>query len=1117
MAAATGTAQSKIVGTEFSTSWEAGDPPGSRPDAVEDSAGVTLSATDPTPGMGTDTADGPSSGYTAKRHVGFSGVRSLAYAGRHRSAGRAYSINELFAVRLEVTATTQLSYKIIPADPSDGTELPAPGSFVAVDLAFSDGSYLHQLGATDQHGFGLTAADQGGARVLLANQWNSVRSDIGRVAAGKTITRILLSYDRTGDERSFAGWVDDLVITATPEPAVRARLSEWVDTRRGTNSNGAFSRGGTIPAVAVPHGFNFWTPVTNAGSRKWLYEYQQHNDALNRPTLQALSLSHIAYPWGVDHGTFQIMPSTDAGVPNPDHAERALPFRHEDEIAHAHYYSVTCANGLRAEVAPTDHAAIFRFTFPGDDANLIFDNLERYSGSLRLDAEGGRLSGHTGQGEGRMFLVATFDRPVVRGGSLQGERGGMGYFRFATTESRAVIMKIATSRISLDQAEHNLELELGADDTFDSVRERAQTEWDATLGVITDVQGATPEQLTTLYSCLYRMSLYQNSRFENAGTADRPVYQHVSAGPTDEGDSTATHTGAEVLPGILYRSTGFWDTYRTTWPALALLYPAKTARLLDGIVTSYRESGRLGIGMVGTSSDVALADAYLRGATDFDIEGAYESAIKNATVVSDDKRLGRPGLASSIFLGYTALSAMGARQGGTPDEGAAEALENFLNDFGIARLARALHERTGTQRYLDEHHYFLNRSLGYGYLFDPATGFFQGRTADGRRRLGPDEFDPKTWGYDYTETNGWGMAFAVPHDGQGLANLLGGRDALRAKLDEFFTTPERMQDYGSYGGIIHEQREAANVQLGQWGLSNQPAFHIPHMYNFTGRPDQAQAKIREGLARLFVGGDIGQGYAGDEDTGSMSAWFVLNALGLYPLRVGTPTFVIGSPLFRSATVNLTGGNKIVIEASDNSPQNVYVQGLRINGEPYDRTEVAQSVLTDGANLRFDLGPEPSGWATGPAAEPESITVGDQPPAPMRDLTRLDNGDATGPDGAPADALFDDTSDTELILAGDRPTVTWRFTDGAARTAHSYTLTSARSGGDPSAWELQASPDGAAWVTIDRRDGESFPWRRQTRVFSITEPGAFAHYRLAVTAAVGDAPAALAELELLGPG
>src|SRR5690606_12465115 len=167
----------------------------------------------------------------------------------------------------------------------------------------------------------LTAAGQGEAKVLLANHWNSVRAEIGRLAAGRTITAIMIDYDRDGAAGPFAGWIDDLAISDTSEPISRPRLSDWVDTRRGTNSNGSFSRGGVIPAVALPHGFNFWTPVTDAGSRKWLYHYQQQNNADNLPTLQALSLSHIAYPWGIDHGTFQIMPSTDAGVPNPDHVE----------------------------------------------------------------------------------------------------------------------------------------------------------------------------------------------------------------------------------------------------------------------------------------------------------------------------------------------------------------------------------------------------------------------------------------------------------------------------------------------------------------------------------------------------------------------------------------------------------------------------------------------------------------------------------------------------------------------------------------------------------------------------------------------------------------------------
>jgi predicted alpha-1,2-mannosidase len=749
---------------------------------------------------------------------------------------------------------------------------------------------------------------------------------------------------------------------------------------------------------------------------------------------------------------------------------------------------------------------------------LIFDNIDGHARGLRLDLDRGRLSavsgGNTETGRGRMFITASFDQPVRAGGSLQGERGGMGYLAFDTSGSRTVTMKIATSRISLAQAEHNLALEIG-DQDFDAVRDQAQAVWDETLGVISDVEGATPEQLTTLYSSLYRMSLYQNSMFENVGTAEQPDYQHAVLAPS--ADRSAGHLDhgfdavAATRPGTMRSSTVFWDTYRTTWPALSLFYPTKTGQLLDGIVTSYRESGWLGRGMVGSSSDVTLADAYLRGVRGFDVQGAYESAIKNATVASQDRRLGRPGLTRSIFLGYNALSEPISGS----DEGTAEALENYLNDFGIAQLSKALHDQTGEQRYLDQHRYFSSRALGYIHLFDPATGFFQGRTADGRWRHTPETYDPKVWGYDYTETNGWGMAFAVPHDGRGLANLYGGPAGLADKLDQFFSTSERMDDFGSYGGIIHEQREAANVQLGQWGQSNQPAFHIPHLYNCAGQPYKAQAILREALARLFVGGDIGQGYPGDEDTGSMSAWYVLNALGLYPLRVGTPAFVIGSPLFRSATINLETGNKVTIKAPNNGPDNVFVQGLRVNGAPYDRTEIAQSILTDGATLEFDLGPEPSDWGTDPASAPESLTADDRPPNPMGDLTLPGMGVAIGPDGQTADALFDNTSDTELIFGSAEAEVTWQFGD-RGRTAQLYTLTSADTpGGDPTTWELLGSADGQHWVSLDRRTDERFVWRRQTRVFSIPEPGDYQHYRLAVSATDATQPLALAEIELLG--
>ncbi|HEY6738541.1 MAG TPA: glycoside hydrolase domain-containing protein, partial [Actinopolymorphaceae bacterium] len=279
-----------------------------------------------------------------------------------------------------------------------------------------------------------------------------------------------------------------------------------------------------------------------------------------------------------------------------------------------------------------------------------------------------------------------------------------------------------------------------------------------------------------------------------------------------------------------------------------------------------------------------------------------------------------------------------------------------------------------------------------------------------------------------------------------------------------------------------------------------------------GKPAKTQAKVREALSRLFLGSEIGQGYPGDEDTGELSAWYVFSALGFYPLQLGTEYYAIGSPLFTSATINLENGRQIVVEAPDNSPENVYVQGLRVNGKPYDKTYISHHLLTDGAVLTFDMGPEPSRWGTGKKSLPPSVTTGEEPPNPLQDLTGPTRGSATGGEGD-ADRLFDDTSQSKVTFTGADPTVTWRFAGGHQRTARYYTLTSADEAGDPTGWTLEGSRDGERWRTLDRRSGQEFRWRNQTRVFEIDRPGPYAYYRLRFEG--GGSTVSLAEIELLG--
>lgn len=1031
---------------------------------------------------------GPSGSPTAKAGAGFTGKRALRYAGRHTADGRAYSYNKVFDVDVKVGRNTQLSYRVFPSM-ADG-DLDYDATNVSVDLAFTDGTYLSELHATDQHGFPLTPRGQGAAKILYVNQWNNVVSRIGSVAAGRTVDRILVAYDSPKGPAKFRGWLDDVAIRSVAPARPKAHLSDYALTTRGTHSSGAFSRGNNIPATAVPHGFNFWTPVTNASSLSWLYDYARGNNADNLPTIQAFSASHEPSPWMGDRQTFQVMPSAASGTPDTGREARELAFRHENETARPYYYGVRFDNGLKAEMAPTDHAAMLRFTYPGDDASVLFDNVTDQAG-LTLDEGSGTVTGYSdvksglSTGATRLFVYGEFDKPVTGSGAV----GVKGFLRFDAGDDRRVTLRLATSLISVAQARDNLRQEIPEGRSFEAVKRGAQRQWDRILGRV-EVEGATPDQLTTLYSGLYRLYLYPNSGFEKVDGR----YRYASPFSKMSGPDTPTHTGARIVDGKVYVNNGFWDTYRTTWPAYSLLTPSKAGELVDGFVQHYKDGGGGWTSrwsspgyadlMTGTSSDVAFADAYVKG-VNFDAKAAYEAAVKNATVVPPSPGVGRKGMATSPFLGYTSTET---------HEGLSWALEGYLNDYGIARMGRKLYEETGEERYREESAYFLNRARDYVNLFDAKAGFFQGKDAAGEWRVESDAYDPRVWGHDYTETNGWGYAFTAPQDSRGLANLYGGREGLADKLDAYLATPETASPefVGSYGGVIHEMTEARDVRMGMYGHSNQVAHHALYMYDAAGQPWKTQRHVREVLSRLYTGSEIGQGYHGDEDNGEQSAWYLFSALGFYPLVMGSGEYAIGSPLFTKATVHLENGRKLVVKAPDNSARNVYVQGLKVDGRAWHSTSLPHALIAKGGVLEFDMGPRPSAWGTGDDAAPVSITRDDEVPVPRADVLTGDG------------ALFDDTSATEAAVTA----VGLPVAEGVE--AVQYTLTSpADRTRAPDGWRLQGSADGTTWRTLDERSGESFAWDRQTRAFTVTSPGRYAQYRLVL-----DGAHTLAEVELL---
>jgi predicted alpha-1,2-mannosidase len=1054
--------------TYFHTSFEEGD---LRPQA---SGGLALQVS---------VGDGPI-GPTVTDRTGFTGVAALQYQ------GVASGISEvlLFSLDDQVEAGAQLSYLIYPELDAD---LGYWATYAAVDLVFADGSRLSELGATDQYGSHCSAAGQGEAKILYADQWNKVEIDMAAVV-GRKITEIVLTVGPPADAAggAFQGWVDDLTIARAPA-IDRSDLVGLVDTRRGTNASGGFSRGNNLPITAVPNGFTFVTPMTDASTNRWEYAYAHANNGTNRPTLQGIGFSHQASPWMGDRDQLVLMPVHGAS-PLGDPEARSASFAHDQEIARPDYYRVDLDNGMTAEVAPSDHGAIFRFSFPDaalgrhlvvdsvdDNADFAFDGT-----ALSGWVENGPATGRT-----RMYIHAEFDAPPQSFDETVGGRHPARALSFAADE---VIARVATSFISLEQARHNLDLELRAD--FDQVRTAAYDAWHERLRVVTVDEDATLPQLRTLYGNLYRLNLYPNAHHENVASKERPELRYASPVSTGPDGETVIRSGA------MYVNHGFWDTYRTAWPAYALLYPSLCASLVDGFVEQYREGGWVARWsspgyadcMTGTSSDVAFADAFLKGVPLPDPLGTYDAALKNATVASPNTNVGRKGIDRGIFLGYTSTDT---------DESVSWALEGFINDFGIARMASALAEDPATpdarrQTLREEAGYFSARAQNYGILFDPAVDFFQGRQDTGAFAKTPDDFDPCEWGGDFTETDGWNFAFHVPHDGAGLARLYGGRDALTAKLDAFFATPERADKKGTYGTYIHEMLEARAVRMGQFGVSNQPAHHIPFIYGYSGAPARTAEIVRESLRRLFVGETIGQGYPGDEDNGEMSAWWLFAAFGFYPLALGSNAYAIGSPLFGHLTVDLGEGRTLTVEARNNSADSIYVQTVTVNERPHAGVALAHEDVAAGGSIVFEMGPEPSLWGTGPEHALPSLTELGTGSRPLQDLTAA----CDLPD------LADDDSRTATLLA-DGQVISLGILEGS--TIGWYSLTSAAEGPAPARWTLEGTRDGSNWVTIDQREGEKFRWARQTRPFQLATPADYSDYRLTVGAG------ALAEVELLG--
>lgn len=714
----------------------------------------------------------------------------------------------------------------------------------------------------------------------------------------------------------------------------------YVSTMVGTQSKHSLSTGNTYPIIARPWGMNFWTPQTGKMGDGWQYVYTEDK-------IRGFKQTHQPSPWINDYGQFAIMPVTNKLVFNQD--DRASWFSHKAETAHPYYYKVYLAeHDVVTEIAPTSRASVFRFTFPETDQSYVVVDAFDNGSSIKIHPERNMITGYNTKNTGgvpanfKNYFVMVFDKPFeyqaavesneIREGTTQwtGDHAGA-VIGFKTTRGEVVHARVASSFVSPEQALLNLkEVE---DKSFDQVKQEGKAEWNDILGRI-EITDTNIDNIRTFYSCLYRSVLFPRTLSEINAKGEVIHYSPFNG---------------KVVAGEMFTDTGFWDTFRALFPFLNLVYPSMNAKMQEGLVNTYHESGFLPEWaspghrdcMVGNNSASVVADAYLKGLTDHDIEALWQAVVSGAN--SRHPQIGSTGRWGYDYynkLGYVPYN-VGIR------ENVARTLEYAYDDWCIYQLGKTLGKPKS------EINVFAKRAMNYKNVFDPEHKLMRGKNEDGTFQA---PFNPLKWGDAFTEGNSWHYTWSVFHDPQGLIDLMGGYDSFNGMMDSVFNLSP-VFDESYYGAVIHEIREMQIMNMGNYAHGNQPIQHMIYLYNYSGQPWKAQARVREVMSNLYSAAP--DGYCGDEDNGQTSAWYVFSALGFYPVCPGSDQYVIGSPLFDRAVIHLENGKKIEISAQDNGEDKVYINELTLNGATSSQNYLTHEDLLKGAKINFEMSENPN--------------------------------------------------------------------------------------------------------------------------------------------------------------
>lgn len=696
---------------------------------------------------------------------------------------------------------------------------------------------------------------------------------------------------------------------------------QHIDTRHGTANQATFSNGNCLPYTGVPFGMNYFAPQTNDQKGSWWF----HPDDR---TFQGYRLTHQPSPWMGDFSHFLMTPfSGHLQEQTVFHAQSS--YRPEESTFCPTHLSINQLRyGIQSTLIPSMYGGVLSITYQQNDSGLLLS----FPGRFKLIAKDeqtieGQVTHFSGAEDPdfTFYFVLHLEQPLTNTCHTTSDEAGSVSLQFGSSKQQTI--RFGTSFISIEQAYYHLAQEQNkqvSDYLFDS-----RSEWQKYFERIT-IEHHDQQQVQTFYHNLYRTFLFPQTFYEIDPNGEKIHYDTTSR---------------SVKQGILYTNNGFWDTFKTVYPLFSLIAVEKYEEMLEGFLTSYHETGFLpkwlspderGL-MPGTLIDAVIADAAVKGIKKDRMPEFLEAMKKGATVQSDKANYGRQGTTDYLTYGYV------------PNhyhESINHTLDYAYSDFCISQVARTLDKPEIVAHYQQQ-------SLNYQNVFDPSTGFMRSKDKDGQFR---EPFSPIRWGQDYAEGSAWQSSFAVFHDFSGLIQSFGGNQIFEEKLVDLCNQLPSFE-VGGYGFEIHEMSEMAAIEFGQLAISNQPSFHYPYLFHYLGKPEMAQPLLKQLLTQLFDASPTG--YPGDEDNGSMAAWYIFNSLGLYPVTPGTGEYVIGIPLFDQVVLTLSNGNQLTIQASPNQPQQQFVHHVSRDGHTYEKLYFTHQDLLKGGTINYHLGIVPS--------------------------------------------------------------------------------------------------------------------------------------------------------------